>query len=126
MCLHLSLIHISEPTRQAEKAPQKDLEATPKSSMIKYRGGSYAGDLLNGVPHGAGTLKASDGYIYSGEFKVGKFNGQGTQTWADGRKYVGQFKDDKRHGHGTYIDTDGSRYVGKFKAGKQNLSLIHI
>lgn len=38
----------------------------------------YKGDFVDGVFHGNGLLKLSDGTIYQGEFKNGQMDGQGT------------------------------------------------
>ncbi len=82
---------------------------------IKYEGGTYIGEVSNGVPNGQGTYTWSDGTKYVGEYKDGKIHGQGTVTFADGRRYVGQFKNEECDGQGTYTWSDGHK-----------LSRIHI
>ena len=53
---------------------------------IDYWGGSYTGEVSNGVPHGHGTYTSPDGATYVGEFMNDKAHGQGTYTWPDGAK----------------------------------------
>ena len=89
-------------------------------ATIGYWGGTYTGELSNGVPHGQGTWTHPSGAAYVGEWKNDKRNGQGTFTKADGGKYVGEFKDGKRNGQGTYTWPDGRKYVGEFKDGKSD------
>lgn len=51
------------------------------------RTGSYAGEVLNGLPEGEGTFITTRGehdpWKYTGQWKNGMFNGQGTQTIED-------------------------------------------
>ena len=37
-----------------------------------YDGGTYSGEVSDGVPHGQGTILLSDFTTYSGEWKDGK------------------------------------------------------
>ena len=87
------------------------------ASTITYLDGFYAGELVNGLPHGKGVFRNSNGRKYVGEWWDGKMYGQGTATWVDGTKYVGGWKDHKPHGQGTYIFSDGAKYVGQWKDG---------
>ncbi len=64
---------------------------------------SYADEVT--ITIGGGT--------YTGELSNGLLHGQGTCTHPDGWKYVGEFKDDKRDGQGTYTFPDGAKYVGE-------------
>jgi hypothetical protein len=83
-------------------------------------GGSYIGELKDGVAHGQGTSMWSDGEKYVGEYRNGLRSGQGTLTLPDGRKYVGGFKDGVAHGQGTYTWPSGEKYVGEFKDNKSH------
>ena len=74
---------------------------------IEYNGGTYTGEVSNGVPDGQGTFTWPDGTKYVGEFKDGKSDGQGTFTKADGGKYVGEWKGNDLW-NGTEYDKDGS------------------
>ena len=73
---------------------------------IDWKGGSYTGEVFNGVPDGQGVWDRTNGK-YVGEFKDGLPNGDGTWTSADGEKYVGEFKDDEEW-EGTEYDKDGN------------------
>ena len=39
--------------------------------LIVTKDGFYMGDIVNDIPQGTGTLRASDGYVYTGEFYDG-------------------------------------------------------
>ena len=45
-------------------------------------GGTYTGEIFNGVPHGKGVLSFPDGSKYAGEWRDGMPHGQGTWTQA--------------------------------------------
>ncbi len=81
---------------------------------------TYAGETLNGIPHGYGIKTYANGDKYVGEFKDGKYHGYGIKTYANGDKYVGEFKDDKYHGYGIKTYANGDKYVGEFKDDKKN------
>jgi formylglycine-generating enzyme required for sulfatase activity len=90
-------------------------------SNIKMTGGAtYSGDILNGKPHGQGTVTFVDGKKYVGEFEYGKKHGHGTLTDLNGTIFVGEFKDDKANGQATITIPDGDKYVGEFKDNKRN------
>ena len=84
-------------------------------ATLEYWGGTYTGEVSNGVPHGQGTWIHPNGDKYVGEFKDGKPHGQGTLTIPHRGKYVGEWKDGKRNGQGTYTWLDGGKYVGEWK-----------
>ena len=84
---------------------------------IDWKGGSYTGEVSDGVPHGQGIFALPDGFEYVGEFKDGLFHGQGIFTFTDGAQYVGELKDNNHHGQGTFTFPDGSKYVGEWKDG---------
>ena len=84
---------------------------------IDHWGGTYTGEVKDGVPHGQGTLKVPDkGVSIVGGWKDGVPHGQVTATFPGGH-YVGGNKDGKMHGQGTLTQPDGSKYVGEFKLG---------
>jgi hypothetical protein len=99
------------------------MEKDSESVTISWESGLYAGEVLDGVPHGLGTWTHSDRDTYTGEFKNGDFNGHGTYKFVGGEHsgdvYIGEFKDDKKHGHGTYTfgsgEHSGDVFVGEFK-----------
>ena len=45
---------------------------------LQYRGGTYIGEVVDGLPHGQGTWTYPNGNKYVGEYKNGKKNGKGT------------------------------------------------
>ena len=110
---------------------------------MAHQGGTYSGEVLDGIPngigtwispdgqqyvgqwqdgfwHGEGTLSAADGSVSTGEYQNGKRNGQSTWSHPDGRKYVGEFRDDQMHGQGVHTFSNGDRYAGTFENGKQH------
>lgn len=115
---------------------------TAKPGSISYEGGTYVGDLRNGVPHGQGAMTYASGAKYEGqfkdgkpdgqgsssdktgkyigEFKAGRWDGQGTLTSPSGNRYSGGFQNGLMHGQGTYDFADGKRYVGEFKNHKMH------
>jgi hypothetical protein len=79
--------------------------------------GEYIGDVLNGVPHGRGTLichPGNDCSEYTGKWKNGKFHGEGMLTFANGDKMTGQWKAGFMYGKGCYEFESGSKYKGEF------------
>ncbi len=75
------------------------------AASIEYKGG---GDMVNGVPHGHGTVTWVEGIIeHVGEWQDGKKHGQGAFTWPDGDRYVGEFKGDVPW-EGALYDKDGN------------------
>ena len=94
-----------------------------KREKIKLKDGMiYEGELVDGEPHGQGTMISSDGKRYEGKFKNALLSGMGTMTSPDGEdRYTGKWKDFKFHGQGTqaYINALGIRtvYLGSFRDG---------
>ena len=110
---------------------------------IDYQGGTYTGEVFDGVPNGIGTWISLDGQQYEGEWQEGFWHGKGTYTatdgstntgeyqngqrfgqsmWMhpDGRKYAGEYHEDKMHGKGAHTFSNGDIYVGAFENGKQH------
>ena len=85
---------------------------------IEIYGGTYTGEVSDGVPNGEGTWTLPDGKNFVGNWKDGVPHGHGTYTFPDGRKYVGEYRGGKLNGQGTYIHHDGRKYVGEFKDGR--------
>lgn len=77
----------------------------------------YVGQFRNGLPEGKGVVRTSDGESYSGSFKQGQRVGQGTLKTADGKTYVGEFRNDLPNGKGTITLPDGKVVKGVFKDG---------
>ena len=83
-------------------------------------GSSYEGQVVDGVPHGYGTMSYSKGDEYVGEFQNGNIHGRGTMSYANGEQYVGEWKDNEITGRGTFNYANGEKFVGEFKAGKRD------
>ncbi len=60
----------------------------------------YEGDLLDGLPHGQGSLTTFDGDRYEGQWKGGLPHGRGRRQWSDGSRYEGEWERRFPHGHG--------------------------
>ncbi len=87
---------------------------------LSYKGGTYSGDTLNGVPNGKGTWISIKGEQYVGDWLDGMWHGEGMHTFPDGRKYVGQFFNDQMHGQGLYTFSNEDIFSGEFVRGNQN------
>lgn len=85
-----------------------------RGTMIWPNGNVYTGDHVNGERTGKGSCSWANGDTYAGSFVNDVRTGKGTYTWADGTVYSGDFVDNQFHGQGTMIWTDGSQYIGGF------------
>lgn len=83
---------------------------------IPFWGGTYTGELVNGLPEGQGKLTWDGGASYEGEWKGGIMHGYGTLTnsmegidssWNVEVSYTGEFRYGLRHGKGTITFSDG-------------------
>lgn len=104
--------------------------------------GTYRGQCVDGLPHGAGivsyfngnkldgtfdkgvikgegTLRLAAGDVYTGPIVEGKREGKGSYKWARGSSYVGQWSDDMRNGQGVFTWNNGSRFEGEFRDNKR-------
>lgn len=123
--------------RITHKAPPTGTGTSPTFVRIG-EGDQYAGEWLEGVPHGYGELRTlrGDRYVgefyqgeydgegemfyrngdhYSGAWKAGQRSGQGTITYTTGQVYTGQWDQDRRHGQGTLTFPSGSQYDGEWR-----------
>ncbi len=104
---------ISQPHLVSKKS-----NGTVTTGQIKYNAGSvYEGDLLDGTPHGHGTLTWPEGHVYKGDFVNGKRSGKGSYTWPNGDVYEGTFVDNSRTGKGKLTFANGTVYEGDFVNG---------
>ena len=60
----------------------------------------YEGDLLDGLPHGHGSLTTPDGDRYEGQWEGGLPHGRGKRQWTDGSSFEGEWERRSPHGHG--------------------------
>ena len=56
---------------------------------IKYKQGSYRGEVKDGKPNGLGEFKYNDGSFYGGEVKNGEHHGEGVLICKNGDTYNG-------------------------------------
>ena len=79
--------------------------------------GSYKGNIKNGMPHGKGFYRHSDGTTYDGDWKDGVRDGKGVITYSFGDTYKGNIENGMPHGKGVYRFSDGTTYDGYWKDG---------
>ena len=53
-------------------------------SEMAHQGGTYSGEVLDGIPNGQGTWISPDGQQYVGQWQDGLWHGEGTHSAADG------------------------------------------
>jgi len=63
---------------------------------------SYRGEWRDGMRHGQGVLRSSDGYVYSGEWRNDQRHGQGVEEMSGVGRYEGAFAHDTHTGRGTF------------------------
>lgn len=82
---------------------------------ITYNGGTYKGQLSNGVPHGVGCLTLPNGDTYEGQWVNGGLTGQGTIRIAEtGRREIGEYNNGERVGRGRIEWVNGERLEGEW------------
>jgi len=84
-----------------------------------YRGGSYSGELCDGVPSGKGEFKSGSGEIYGGTFIAGQLEGEGTKTTPVNMVYTGPFRNGKMHGKFIAVTKNGARVFSYWRNGNQ-------
>jgi len=108
-----------------------------ENTTISLYGGTYTGEMLNGIPDGLGLWMHPDGQAYIGKWVYGDFNGYAALTLPEGETYVGSCRYDRFfsptdgptetgpshksclfHGQGTLSQTNGTRFVGEWRLGK--------
>ena len=82
------------------------------SKQLKYKG-----TWKNGLFHGKGTLKYSNGSTYTGEFFEGSKNGNGHYISSEGYEYVGDWLSGKQTGKAQVNYKNGDLYTGNVKNG---------
>ena len=129
----------TQPSQQQAYTKQK---TTGQQTITFQDGGSYTGDVLNGLPHGKGRLTAANGMTIEGDFVNGytdgnvviNFNngggsytgtfrnnsGKGTMVFPNGDKLTGSFIGGACNGYGEYTWPSGDTYKGNFLNNKFN------
>jgi len=115
--MQVNSLHIS--SIAAKSAAQSPPPAPTIKTLNYLDGGTYVGEIENGLPHGKGKKTSiSRGYTYEGDFVMGFRHGIGKITYADGNIYEGEVVQGSPHGKGkkTYVKT-GNAYEGDFVQG---------
>eukprot|EP01114_Cavostelium_apophysatum_P014979 TRINITY_DN3999_c0_g2_i2.p1 TRINITY_DN3999_c0_g2~~TRINITY_DN3999_c0_g2_i2.p1 ORF type:complete len:442 (-),score=85.91 TRINITY_DN3999_c0_g2_i2:582-1907(-) len=89
----------------------------PAGTPMEWPG--YQGDMVNGVPHGYGSITFSNGNRFEGEWQHGLRRGFGKYFYSNGSKYEGEVYDGHLHGKGTLTFANGNHYEGEFRQGKR-------
>jgi len=98
----------------------------PQETKV-YTNGTYTGEFLHGLKHGAGTYRykststpSGTGEVYTGRWLNGTKHGWGTYTFADGSVYEGSWLHDLRHGPGgTMREANGGVFRGEYRKGRR-------
>ena len=78
----------------------------------------YEGEVLNGVPHGRGTLVYPNGLMFEGSWNAGRETGWGVLCGADDEPiWAGEVVDGVPHGSGVLFYSNGDSYAGAWKEG---------
>ena len=118
----------STPKPAMQQPTVKPTAAPVKSSVVEQditlqmafgeRTGFYTGELLNGLPDGAGsfTTQNPDGesWTYEGNWKQGHFSGEGATYWESGFTESGWYDNDALNGQGQEVWYDALQYEGGF------------
>jgi hypothetical protein len=92
-----------------------DTAGTDKVGTLTLRDSSvYCGQFKNGLRHGRGEWRNSDGDAYSGEWNGDKAFGAGKLTFAAGGYVEGEWADGYMNGQGKKVWADGSSFEGQF------------
>ena len=78
---------------------------------------SYKGAFAEGLKHGRGFMKWTDGRSYDGAWQNDQMHGLGKEVMAGGREYFGNFDANTPHGKGRMTWPNGDYYVGQFVHG---------
>jgi len=87
-----------------------------QGSETRPDGETYSGAWQHGLRHGLGELLAVGGGLYQGEFHDGIRQGKGVQ-FSDEGIYQGEWRADREHGHGELAGVYGSHYTGEWREG---------
>ena len=93
-------------------------ETTGQQTITFNDGGSYTGQVLNGLPHGKGRLTAANGVTVEGDFVNGYPDGNVVINFNNGGSYTGTFRNNS--GQGTMVFPNGDKLTGSFVGGNCN------
>jgi predicted Zn finger-like uncharacterized protein len=106
------------PDRSEYIGPLVDGRPHGNGTIIYPEGAKYEGQLVNGKFEGTGTLTLTNGMSYTGRFKAGQRHGQGILTFPDGSVYAGSFVNGEVEGEGVLTSPDGAKYSSRFENGR--------
>ncbi len=95
-------------------APAPAAPSVQNVTNMAYRGGTYSGAVIDGVPNGRGEYRYGNGTLDKGEFVQGNLHGKGSRVWSNGVKHVGQFSNDVCYGDGVQYYSDNSKFDAKW------------
>lgn len=81
---------------------------------------TYAGELKDGRPDGAGRMEIRSGEVVDGHWSAGEVEGEAIWIDADGNRYEGAFRHGKPNGKGRYLAINGEIFTGSFVDGKRH------
>jgi hypothetical protein len=136
----------ASPPAASAKPTVPSLPVVAAERKMKLAQGLYEGDVLDGVPHGRGTLtfypgmqykkyegewrkneahgrgvlRYTNGDTFEGQWQEGLLHGHVVLTYANGARYEGGCVKGKKHGRGSFRDPDGNTYVGDYVEGKRH------
>lgn len=128
------------------KPKAASLPVVAAEQKLKLNQGLYEGGVLDGLPHGRGTLtfypgmqhkkyegewrkneahgrgilRFTNGDTFEGQWQEGLLHGQVVLTYANGARYEGGYAKGKKHGRGSFRDPEGNMYVGDYVEGKRH------
>ena len=105
---------IREIEKKALKRLKEKAKERTKEKLTFEDGSIYAGEIVDGKPHGKGKYIQSDGLVYEGDFYAGKKTGKGKMICYNGAVYEGDFVDGNFNGRGIYTFENGTVYEGDF------------
>lgn len=102
-----------EPEEETIVAPCDPFSDPACREEVELDGGlRYLGRLVEGKPHGMGTMMYPDGDRFEGYFEHGLKMGQGKMTLASGHTFDGFWVRDRLNGTVTMVSPTGDRYQG--------------
>jgi len=111
--LVLTRDNVAEPPPPVATVIEKSVEPSViiQQGTIEHEGGTYTGDLKNGVPHGFGTI------IYPPRKGTLSFHDNLVSTKERGQQYEGHWQNGYMHGTGKMTLSDGSIVEGYWENG---------
>lgn len=109
-----------EPEEETIVAPCDPFSDPACREEVELDGGlRYLGRLVEGKPHGMGTMMYPNGDRFEGYFEHGLKMGQGKMTLASGHTFDGFWVRDRLNGTVTMVSPTGDRYQGSLGGNHQ-------